>query len=908
MHFERRPVPFVDDSGVWMALTAGTRFGSYTITESVGAGGMGEVYRATDSQLKRDVAIKVLPESLASDAGRLARFQREAETLAALNHSNIAQIFGLEQFAGGTALVMELVEGPTLADRIAAGPIPVDDALGIAVQIAAALEAAHAQGIVHRDLKPGNVKVRPDGTVKVLDFGIAKALETRSISGAQPAPLTTPAMTEAGMLLGTAAYMAPEQARGKVVDERADIWAFGAVLYEMLTGQPAFGGEDVTVTLARVLERPTDFELLPKGVSPAVRRTIELCLEKDLRWRVADIRDVRLVLAGRFETSAAQLAPTHTAPRRSVWPLVAGIFFGGALVGFAGLSVWPEPESKPVKRFAISLPSGQTLAAGGFDNVLDLSADGMKLVYRTAGGLRLRELATLEDRAIPGTDQAATGPVFSPDGQSVAYVSGGVIRRIATSGGSAVTILDGSVPVALSWTHDGAILFNGGRTAAIHRVPETGGMSELIVDAEGASGLSTPELLPDGDNVLFTSHATPTSPGQIYVQSVSTGERTAVISGATDARYAPTGHIVYAVGNTLFGIAFDAKTKRTRGPGVPLVQEVSRTTGTGSASLFAIANSGTLAYVRGSGTAGARTLVWVDRTGRETPIAAPARNYLYVDLSPDETQVALDIRDQENDSWVLDLERLTVQRLTFDPGSNRGVVFSPDGRRIAFSRRLGDTEEIYWQAADGSGSPAALTDGSGTPMHPIDFTPDGSALVYAKSNLPHDILMIPVAGPAGPGTPLLDGPASEGSPAVSPDGRWLAYSSDESGDYEVYVRPFPNVDAGRWQVSRGGGFHPQWSRDGTELFYLEARDPDVAMLAVSVEPGPTFRPGIPTELFAGPYFYGAVIAAPDVYDVSADGRFLMIKDADAPDGALAQPEIVIVENWFEDLKRLVPVE
>jgi Tol biopolymer transport system component len=326
---------------------------------------------------------------------------------------------------------------------------------------------------------------------------------------------------------------------------------------------------------------------------------------------------------------------------------------------------------------------------------------------------------------------------------------------------------------------------------------------------------------------------------------------------------------------------------------------------------FAIANDGTLAYVRGIGNAGstdARTLVWVERDGRETPILAPARSYLYVDFSPDERRVALDIRDRENDTWVLDLERVTLQRLTFDPGNNRGVVFSPDGRRIAFSRQLGDTEEIYWQAADGSGSPEALTEGSGTPMQPVDFTADGATLLYSKSNLPRDIFMIPVAGPAGPGTPLLAGPASEGSPTVSPDGRWLAYSSDETGSLEIYVRPFPDVDAGRWQVSTRGGIHPQWSRDGSELFYLEVRDPDVAMLAVSVEPGPTFRPGIPTELFAGPYVYGATVAAPDVYDVSSDGRFLMIKPADTPDEGQTQPDIVIVENWFEELKRLVPIE
>jgi serine/threonine-protein kinase len=544
--------------------------------------------------------------------------------------------------------------------------------------------------------------------------------------------------------------------------------------------------------------------------------------------------------------------------------------------------------------------------AGPEFRILDLSPNGMTLVYASVGGLRVRDLATLEDRPILGTS-LSWSPTFSPDGQAVAYLAdAGAVRRIGVSGGSAVPVAD--PPAAgssgLVWAADGTLLLSEPR--GVLRIPATGGTSELIVDAEGAFVFS-PELLPDGDTVLYTRASTATGSGQIYVHSLSTGERSAVVDGEY-ARYVPTGHVVYAVGETLFGIAFDAATKRTQGSAVPLVQGISRS-GTQARVQFTIANDGTLAYVRGfsAGLSG-RTLVWVARDGRETPIAAPARSYLYVDLSPDEMRVALDIRDQENDSWVLDLERLTLQRLTFDPGNNRGVVFSPDGRRIAFSRQLGDTEEIYWQAADGSGSPEALTEGSGMPMHPMDITADGATLLYAKSNLPRDIFMIPLAGPAGPGTPLLSGPASEGGPAVSPDGRWLAYSSDESGDYEIYVRPFPDVDAGRWQVSRGGGVHPQWSRDGTELFYLEVRDPDVAMLAVPVEPGQSFRPGAPTELFAGPYFYGATVSSSDVYDVAADGRFLMIKEPEAADGGQTQPDIVIVENWFEELKRLVPVE
>jgi serine/threonine-protein kinase len=825
--------------------------------------------------------------------------------LASLNHTNIAQIYGLERSAGTTALVMELVEGSTLADRIAQGALPPNEALDVATQIAAALEAAHEQGIVHRDLKPANVKLKPDGTVKVLDFGIAKALDTRIISGPQAPALTTPAMTAAGLVLGTAAYMSPEQARGKAVDKRADIWAFGCVLYEMLTGQPAFGGEDVTVTLARVLERDADMRELPTALSPAVGRTIELCLQKDPKKRLRDIGDVRLALDGRFETRGARpgAGDAVISPWRRALSYVIVLVAGGALVALAAARLWPEAEPKPVKRFAISLSPGLAFAQPDF-RVLDLSPDGMTLVYSSFDGLRLRDLATLEDRPI-GADPAWS-PAFSPNGQSVVYLTNGnAVRRIAASGGPAVTVLDPGLvlPGGMTWALDGTLLLTDAR--GVLRMPATGGTPELIIDAEDFV-LHGPELLPDGDTVLFSRfpRGSPNA-AQAYVQSISTGARMAVVGGA-DARYVPTGHIVYAVDDTLFGVAFDAATKSTRGNAVPLVQGVSRS-GAIARAQFAIANDGTLAYVRGLG-GGARTLVWVERDGREAPIAAQERAYLYVDLSPDETRVALDIRDQQNDTWVLDLERLTLQRLTFDPGNNRGVVFSPDGRRIAFSRELGDTEEIYWQAADGSGSPEALTEGSGMPMHPMDITADGATLLYAKSSLPRDIFMIPTAGPPGAGTPVLAGPASEGSPTVSPDGRWLAYSSNESGDNEIYVRPFPDVDAGLWQVSRGGGIHPQWSHDGTELFYLEARGPDVAMLAVPVEQGQTFLPGAPRELFAGPYFYAGPLTAPDVYDVAADGRFLMIKQQQAADASQTQPDIVIVENWFEELKRLVPVE
>jgi len=670
----------------------------------------------------------------------------------------------------------------------------------------------------------------------------------------------------------------------------------------MLTGQPAFGGEDITITLARVVDRDTDLQSLPATISPAVRHTIQLCLQKDVRKRVADIRDVRLALEGAFESHAVQATDVQSERpsilRRSI-PIAAALMAGGILVGLAGLSLWPETEPRRVNRFTYSLPEGQSFSATNVQ-VIDISPDGRAIVYHGSSGLRLRDMESLEDRPISSTDAVTVQPTFSP----------GFIKRIATTGGASVVIANwsGSGAPSLSWGFDGTILYTA--DAGIMRVAATGGTPELIVPTEVDIPFG-PRLLPSGDAVLYTTFQAGTlASGQVVVQSLSTGERTVIAGGANDGRYLPTGHVVYAFEDSLFGIGFDAQENRATGGAVPLVQGVSRATGGNASAHFAVANEGTLVYVRGlSAGAGARTLVWGERDGVEEPIGVPPRSYSYLELSPDETRVSLDIRDQENDTWVWDLERETLQRLTFDPSQNRGAIWSPDGRRIAFSRQLDDSEEIYWQAADGSGASEALTDGSGMPMFPVEITPDGTTLLYTKSNLPRDIFMIPVAGPAGAGTPLLTGAASEGSPTVSPDGRWLAYSSNESGNYEVYVRPFPEVDTGRWQISSAGGIHPQWSRDGSELFYLLVEGSSVTMMAVSVETETSFRPGTPAALFEGPYYFGATAAGPDVYDVSSDGqRFMMISEEQISEDTGVAPDIVVVQNWFEELNRLVPTQ
>ena len=715
-----------------MALTPGTRLGPYEIAAQIGVGGMGEVYRATDTKLKRDVAVKVLPSALAADPERLVRFQREAEVLASLNHPNIAAIHGLEESEGIKALVMELVEGPTLADRIAQGAIPVDEALPIAKQIAEALEAAHEQGIIHRDLKPANIKLRPDGVVKVLDFGLAKALEpTGAMSpGMSQAPtITTPAMTQAGMILGTAAYMSPEQAKGRTVDKRSDVWAFGAVLYEMLTGCRAFDAEDVSETLAAVLMREPDWTALPT-TTPTVTAVLRRCLQKDRKQRARDIGDVALALEGAFETSGSQtvesgaVAPPAWRQALPVALVTAAMVL--LVTGLAGWGLWPAAEPQPVNQFAYRVPDGQTFRNTG-RSVMALAPDGRSFVYNTTGGLYLRTMGELEARLIPGTEDALAHPFFSPDGQSVAYfsVTGSELRRIAISGGAPVVITEeGGVPNGATWGPDGTVLF--GQGDGIYRVPATGGTPALVVALEdGEQRLDGAQLLPDGDTVLFSVRASGSwDDAQIVAQSLSSGERTIVLEGGSDARYLPTGHLVYALGDGLFGIAFDADTLSVIGGAVPLAQGLMRAGGTAGAN-YGVSDDGTLAYVSG-GVAGGQRLVWVHRDGREEPAASDPAGYQEFALSPDGTRVAVRIVGDEQAVWIYDLVRDTSTRLTFESDAvGAGFpTWTPDGTRVAFG------EPLSWKRADGIGAVEGLDEGA--QRVPQAFSPDGTTLVFLE--------------------------------------------------------------------------------------------------------------------------------------------------------------------------------
>jgi len=917
-----------------VTLAAGTRLGPYEIVAPIGAGGMGEVYKARDTKLGRDVAIKVLPDLFANDLERLARFHREAQVLASLNHPNIAHIYGVEDSSSTHGLVMELVEGPTLADRITQGPIPLAEALPIAKQIAEALQTAHEQGIIHRDLKPANIKIREDGTVKVLDFGLAKAME--SVSGARAEAtasptITTPAMTAAGVILGTAAYMAPEQAKGRPADKRSDVWAFGCVLYEMVTGTRAFEGEDVSDTLASVLAREPDWTAIPSDVPPAIRALLKRCLEKDRKQRIADVSTAYFLVTEHATLApAGVIVPPQTGPvtRRHVLTTAGVSLVVGILLTVVAVRavIRPDPTlGRSVTRFTVALASTDSFTAPG-RHLVAFSPDGTRLAYAANNRLYLRALDQLEATPIRGTDGSGTSPgtlnpFFSPDGQWIGFWQGGQLKRVSVNGGAPVVICAAAIPFGVSWEDDGTILFGQGRDG-LSRVSAEGGKPDVVVRDPG--GLAHgPQLLPGGRAVLFTFRAGAGDPdwnsAQIVVQSLDTGKRQVVIDGGTDARYLATGHLVYVTGGTLLAVPFDVvKLKVTGGP-VSLVENIPQSLNTGAAQ-FSTSRTGSLVYVGGGLQAiqQARTLVWVDRQGHEDPLKAPARAYAIPRVSPDGKRVALDIRERQSNVWTWDLARETLTRVTFGPDADRAPIWTPDGGGLIFASQRGGSQGLFWHAADGTGTDTRLTQ-SARAQTPNGISPDGAHLVfYEQDNIgaSRDLMMLTLgqaqrSAGAGRGeraessrvTPLVQTSFDELNGEISPDGRWLAYQSNESGQQqEVYVRPFPAVTAGKWQISTGGGTRPVWARNGQELFYLT---PMGALMSVRVVRGATWTTGASTKLFQGPY---SLPLAERSYDVSPDGqRFLMIKPIGA-DRPAAAPSLVVVQNWTEELKRLVPTK
>jgi len=935
-----------------LSLPPGTRLGVYDVTALIGEGGMGQVYRAMDTSLGRQVAIKMLPDGFAKDPERLARFEREAKTLASLNHPNIAAIYGFEKSGGVHALVMELVEGDDLSQRIARGAIPIDEALPIARQMAEALEAAHEHGVIHRDLKPANVKVRADGVVKVLDFGLAKAMDSglgtggRGLEHASMAPtITTPAlMTGVGMILGTAAYMSPEQARGKQVDRRTDIWAFGCVLYEMLTGRRSFDAEDVSLTLARVLEREPDWTALPPAVPAAVRVALRRALEKDRRKRAGDIAVMLFAIdeatalgAGSVgdhvrdtdyvpkEQAAADITAAVTTALESVRKAErrrSALFGAAALLAgttLAGGITWSltRPTPPTVTRLEIATSGAEALAVQGNDRDFAITPDGSRIVYRVRGALLVRALDQLAPTAIRGLGEAR-GIFVSPDGEWAGFFDGVTLKKVALTGGAPVTVVSATAgaPRGATWSDDGTIVFagNGGRTGLL-RVPASGGDVTTLTTLDagrGERGHWWPEFLPGGQAVLFT--ILPSGGGldsaEVALLDLQTGTQSVLVKGGHHAQYLASGHLVYGAGRTLRAVPFDLARRAVSGSPVPVVESVLSTAE--GAVEAAVAANGTLVYVPGGGgliRGVERRLVWVDREGREEPVpGAPVRSYLYPRLSPDGSQVAVDIRDQAQDIWVWAFQRQTLSRLTFDPALDAFPNWTPDGRRLIWSSRRAGPYNLYAQAADGTGSVERLTE------HPLEqrassVTPDGRQVLFyedAPGTLEQDLAALPLTGDRHP-TRITQTMFAERNGEASPDGRWLAFESNESGQPQIYVRPWPTADAGRWQVSTGGGVQPLWARNGRELFYLA---PDGSLIGVPVETasrGTSFASGTPTKLVAGEGYSHAIGTANlgRTYDVSLDGRrFLMIKEGSGDD---AQPRnLVVVQHWTEELKRLVP--
>jgi len=895
---------------------SGTRLGSYEILALLGAGGMGEVYRTRDTKLNRDVALKILPEAFTLDGDRIARFRREAQVLASLNHPNIAAIYGFEDSGSTHALVLELVEGPTLADRIAKGPIPLDEALPIAKQIAEALEAAHEQGIIHRDLKPANIKVRDDGTVKVLDFGLAKAMEPASAISpmltASPT-ITTPAqMTGIGMILGTAAYMAPEQAKGRPADKRSDIWAFGCVLFEMLTAKRSFEGEDVSDTLAAVLRADPQWNKLPAQTPQAVRRVLARCLQKDRRQRLADIADARMEL-----DDAAQPTPVAGAGMRRGWiPMVGASVLVTAAV--TSMSIWMvvrtrASTSPQTVRFGIGPTQIEalTLFRAGADRDVAVAPDGSFIVYRAGGaqagsGLVVRMLNQLDAQRLDGV--AAVGaPFVSPDNRWIGYFVAGELRKIAVKGGAPVTVCHISgAPRGASWGDDGNIVFATNElTTGLLVVPATGGVPKELTKSDPARLVDHifPTVLPGGRGVLYTMRnvsAVGDAASDVAVLNVRTGESKMLVHGGTNAEYVATGHLVYATAGGLSAVPFDATRLEITGDPIPLSERIELKAS--GAANFAISRSGALVYVPGGGSRNVpRSLVWVDRQGHEEPLNAPQRPYSMARLSPDGRRVALQVDDPEGDLWIWDLTRFTLTRFTFDPALDNMPVWTPDSARIIFNSTRNGVQNIYAQTADGTGSVERLTN-SPHPQFPFSITPDGTRLLLGEVSpgTGADVRQSLLKG--GRDTePLVQTAFGEYSPKISEDGRWMVYQSNQNGQFEIYVRPFPKVDSGGWQISTAGGTRPVWARSGRELFYLDLNN---ILNAVAVETdGSGFRAGTPKPILSQAYYSGFNLGA---FDVSVDGqRFLMIKEPTNPSQQSQLPSIAVAINWVDEFRQQV---
>jgi serine/threonine-protein kinase len=889
-----------------VALTPGTRLGAYELIAAIGAGGMGEVYRARDTRLNRDVAIKALPALVANDPERVARFEREAQLLAALNHPHIAAIYGVEEQEGSRFLVLELVEGESLAARLTSGPVPLDDAIEIGREIADALAAAHDKGIIHRDLKPANVMLTAGGRVKVLDFGLAKALGSEGASATADAmnspTLTAVAPTEAGMILGTAAYMSPEQAKGRPADKRSDVWAFGCVLFELLTGKRTFTGEDVSETLAAVLRADPDWSALPKTLPPTVRALLEGALVKQSSQRLADISTAQFLLSPSAiaglgsSASAARAAPGRRSARLG---LVAAAVVGAAMAAIAFWALRPTVSagSTRLTRLAFTLPAGDQIAALALPS-LALSPDGTQVVYsglhEGTQQLFVRALDSAQPMPLAGTEGASM-PFFSPDGRWVAFFALGQMKKVSVTGSGLQTLCPVGSPRGGSWGADGTIYFAPSNISGLSAVSSAGGTPREITHLDVANSEVShrwPQLLPGGTAVLFSVW---TGPGwdehQIVVQSLSSGERRVLVRGGSSGIYVSGGYLVYSRADALFAVPMDlGRLEVGNSAPVALTEQVRDESDEGAH--FAVSDTGGLIFLAGGASRLERTLVWVDRAGHSTPLPVPPRHYSEIALSPDGRQVALQIEDGTHGIWIYDLARTTLTPFVVAGGSSQAPLWTPDGTRIVYRGTRNGFRNLFWKAVDGTSPEERLTTKAGTSQTPGSWSADGQTLVYSESSGAGDLWSLHQGQPP---QPVLATPDGEGNPRLSPDSRWLAYHSNASGRPEVYVQPFPGPGP-RETISVGGGSEPVWSSTGHELFYLD-RD---TMMVVDITTAPKFMAGAPRRLFQGQY--KASTTGTSSYAVSRDGqRFLRIQSV-RPE----QPptEIHVVLNWVEELHRL----
>jgi len=887
-----------------MTIASGTKLGPYEILSAIGAGGMGEVYKARDTRLDRIVAIKVLPTHLAGRAVLRERFEREAKTIASLNHPHICTLYDTGHQDDVDFLVMEYIEGETLAQRLQKGPLPLDQVLRYAIEIADALDKAHRKGITHRDLKPGNIMLTKSGT-KLLDFGLAKLRQ--DVAPATPfseLPTANNAITAEGTILGTLQYMAPEQVEGKEADARTDIFAFGVVVYEMATGKKAFEGKSQASLMAKILETdPPPMTSLSPMTPPALDHVVKRCLEKDPDERWQSAKDICEQLRWISDSRAQSGMTAATAPQQKqkdhLVLAVAAIAIAVAVIGAAAfyLRRTPPPAEKQAVRFSVGPPEKGSFpgGTGGIQSYLSVSPDGTKLVFTADVGssrsqLWIRSLDSPTARALPGTENA-TYPFWSPDSRFVAFSADGKLKKIAVFGGPIET-LAGVLPTTGTWNREGVVLFVAD-DHSLSRVSESGGNATPVTTLDPSRSETahfSPQFLPDGKHFLYFAQSSKAENNAIYVASLDSKEKKLLLNISSNVVYVPPGYLLFHRQGTLMAQPFDPDRLQLTGEAVPIVEGVEFNPFGGGAA-FSASDNGVLAY-RGGGQAVPLILVWVNRNGTEQPLSSPGHNYTFPRISPDGKRVAAGIEEGEGQIWLYDISRDALSRLTFEGTSNVDPVWTPDGKRITFK---GKGNRLFWQSADGGGIAEQLTTGKLDQNNiPSAWSPDGQELAFLEGGgVVRNIWILPLKDR----TPhvFVASPAVESAPSFSPDGRWISYTSNESGRTEVYVRPYPGP-GGKWQISTEGGTEPVWNPKGRELFYRDGQK----MMAVDYTEQPTFSAGKPKMLFQGPYTPTPRSASD--YDVSSDGqRFLMLKAVEQAPG-----EISVVLNWTAELKQKVP--